>query len=75
MGKTFIDLFREAVSKYPDNTAVKDENGTTCGDFKVFYQILCRLLFKQITSVFQLIDVFAVFNAHHKRYRLLCRIL
>lgn len=28
MGKTFIDLFREAVSKYPDNTAVKDENGT-----------------------------------------------
>jgi len=28
MGKTFIGLFREAVSKYPDSTAVKDENGT-----------------------------------------------
>jgi len=27
-GKTFIDLFREAVLQYPENIAVKDENGT-----------------------------------------------
>lgn len=27
MGKTFVDLFREAASAYPDRIAVKDENG------------------------------------------------
>ncbi len=27
-GRTFVDLFREAVSKYPYNVAVRDENGT-----------------------------------------------